>query len=191
MAIHNFNGSDPKKEVFSSIDRVPDFRSDVEKTQSPLSAHQDKVDIGLVERQAQEAINVAGAVVIIYPKMEHGGFDPVWEEDADPIYGNGLRMKGFFKPQPITSDLTKWGVDTNNKVEIVFPRAILLKEFGERLLTIGDVILTPQNSLVYKAMRNYRITNVAETGMYMYRWIYITVAAELITGDESLEVKHE
>jgi hypothetical protein len=189
VAIHNFDGTN--RDVYSSIDKIPDHRSDVDRLQSPLSAHQDKIDIALAERQAEEAINVSGGWTIIYKRVRHGGYDEVWEEEADPMYESGVNFKGLFKPQPITSDLTKWGIDNPNKVVVIYPRAVIFKNFGDRLVKVGDIIQTPQNSLVYKDMRRFRIANVAETGMYMYRWLYLTIAAELITGDISLNIKHK
>jgi hypothetical protein len=189
VAIHNFDGTN--KDVYSSMDKIPDYRSDADRLQSPLSAHQDKIDIALAERQSEEAINVSGGWTIIYKRVRHGGYDEVWEEEADPMYESGKKFKGLFKPQPITSDLTKWGIDNPSKVVIIYSRAVIFKNFGDRLIKIGDIIQTPQNSLIYKDMRRLRVTNVAETGMYMYRWLYLTVSAEFITGDISLNIKHK
>ncbi len=93
-----FNESD---ERFSSIDDLPDFRTDIEKQHTPLAIYNhDKPDLAFAERLAEETINISGAWVTLYtkePYVDREDLDDVWDEDADPIYREGLDMKAWFK----------------------------------------------------------------------------------------------
>ncbi len=177
-------------EVYSSMSSMPDHRTDMEKTSSPLALHQNSADFALVERYAEETINISGAWVEVYLRTDDGGWDEVWDEEADPSYHDGFDIKGFFEPQPVKEDLTKWGIDNPNKITIVFARSPLLNKVGKRLLRPGDIIKTPQNSLVFEGMRFYRVLNATDSGMYHYRYMYLSVVSEVITGDVSLRVKN-
>lgn len=190
MAIYSYDSNSGQ---FSSVDRVPDFRSEIEQTQSPLSLY-NNTDVGLAERQAVEIINLSGAQVTIYlkePKRDAKEIE-VWDEDADPLYRSGIGMKAYFKPEPTQQELTRWGYDQRLRATIVFARTMLLghAQIGKRLLLPGDVIEAPYNlpsNFDYGPFR-FRIINTKQNGFFMYRWLYVEAACELITGDEALRV---
>lgn len=190
------------KQQFISIDKVPDFRSDQEKLLSPLSVYDhDNVDIAYAERLAEELVNICGAWITYFARTNNaGGVDEVWDEDADPTYKSGLKMKAFFAPKPIEIELTKWGVDAPNKTVVIFSRAVLIQTLGEkRLPRPGDVIEVPHNTLVPIVapdgmsgirMDKYRIINVQDTGMFKYRWLYYSATVESLTGDQTIQIEH-
>lgn len=191
MGIHQF---DSPQEKFISIDNLPDYRSEVEKFLTPISIYNhDSPDLALSERMAEEVINISGAVVTVYIRMPKGDSEQleVWDEDADPVYANGLMMKAYFKPEPVLTELTKWGVDVPIRVTLVFSRAMILKELGHRMLQPGDVIQAPYNlpDTHNKGIMRFRVLNSTQEGFFKYRWLYNKVICELITGDEALDVK--
>lgn len=199
MGLHNFS----MDEQFSTIDKVPDFRTEEEKRFTPLSIYNhDKADIGYAERMAEELINVSGSWVMLFrrlPKSEISE-DEVWDEDADPIYADGMRLKAHVKPELIRVELTRFGVDIPLKATITFSRAVLLEEIGERLLIPGDIIEVPYNipsfqraepSKAFKSSTRFRILNSFPTGNFMYRWLYQAATSELVTGDKALRVVHK
>ena len=189
MAIHDFN---QQKELFVTIDKVPDFRSEVEKQLTPLSIYNHhKSDIALAERWSEEIINVSGAWISLHLKMpKPPDADEVWDEDADPVYDNPKDFKAWFKPEHTMFELTRWGLDVALPITVVFSRAVLMKEIGERLIQVGDVIEAPYNipSLPENPSgpKYFRALNVKNTGNFMYRWLYIECHCELITGDRAL-----
>lgn len=193
MAIHNFDGM---REQFVTIDNVPDFRSDVEKQLTPLSIYDhSKPDIAYAERMAEEIINVSGALVTIFlkePKRDTSETE-IWDEDADPLYRAGIKIKAFFKPEPNLAELTRWGVDVPLRATIVFSRASLLKDpqIGARLLFAGDVIEAPYNlpTKFDVGPIRFRILNAKQDGFFQYRWLYLNAICELITGDQALQVR--
>ena len=191
MAIYNFGDINQ----FSNINDVPDFRSEEEQANSPLSLfNNNSSDIAFAERQAAEIINISGAVITLYmkePKRDAKEIE-VWDEDADPLYRAGVSMKAFFKPEPTQQELTRWGVDQRIRATMVFSRALLLgnPQVGKRLLLPGDVIEAPYNlpsNFDYGPFR-FRVLNVKQTGFFKYRWLYVECACELITGDQALRV---
>lgn len=192
MAIYSFDGN---LNQFSSVDSVPDFRSDVEQTNSPLSLYNNNsADIALAERQAAEIINISGAVITIYmkePKRDAKEIE-VWDEDADPLYRSPVSMKAYFKPEPTQQELTRWGFDQRIRITVVFARTQLLgnPQIGKRMLLPGDVIEAPYNlpsGFDYGPFR-FRIINTKQTGFFKYRWLYVETACELLTGDQALRV---
>lgn len=192
MAIYSFDGD---LNQFSSMDSVPDFRTEAEKTNSPLSLFNNtSSDIALAERQAAEIINISGATITLYlkePKRDAPEIE-VWDEDADPIYRQGKSMKAYFKPEPAQQELTRWGYDQRLRITVVFARASLMAVtgIGNRLVLPGDVIEAPYNlpsNFDYNAFR-FRILNVKQAGFFKYRWLYVECSCELITGDQALQV---
>lgn len=173
---------------------MPDHRTSIEKMQTPLSAfNPDKSDMGYVERFSEEVINVSGAAVRVFLKQPIVDPNEPWDEDADPMYSNGILLKGYFKPQPSKLDLLAYGVDAKIPVVITFSRATLMQTtgIGNRLLLPGDVIEIPYNNI--DELKNepmfVRILNATPTGNYHYRWLYHECTCENITGDEALRVR--
>jgi hypothetical protein len=191
MAIYQLNTN----QQLVTIDAVPDFRTKVEKQHTPLALYDhSKVDIAYAERLAEEIVNISGAWVTVFlkePKRDTNG--DVWDEDADPQYRSGVKTKAYFKPEPVQSELTRWGVDTATKATIVFSRASLFNEpgIGTRLLLPGDVIEAPYNYATKFDMGafRFRILNVKHDGFFEYRWLYMHAVCELLTGDDALKVK--
>lgn len=193
MPIYNFNSG----ERLTTMDSIPDFRSDAEREESPLSLYNhDKPDIAYAERMAEELINLSGAVVTVFLKEPKGDTEDmeVWDEDADPMYRNGVQLKAYIKPENIAIELTKWGLDVPLNMDIVFHRSTIISTFGKRLLAVGDVIRVPYNAakaLMSEPKRDFdfRILNVYDSGNFQYRWLYYTAKSQLITGDEALKVR--
>lgn len=179
-----------------TIDAIPDFRSKEEKQFTLLSLYDhSKADIAYAERLAEEIINISGAWVTVFlkePKRDTRA-DEVWDEDADPLYRSGIKTKAYFKPEPVQSELTRWGVDTATKATIVFSRAAIFQEdgIGSRLLLPGDVIEAPYNYATKfdTGPYRFRILNVKHDGFFEYRWLYLHAVCELITGDDALQVR--
>lgn len=199
MPIHNFNTD----QEFISIDKLPDFRSDTEREFTPLSVFNHNLsDLAYAERLAEESINISGAWITIFPRTDNAGTsNEVWDEDPDPTYKNGKKFKGYFVPDPIGIELTKWGIDVQNKTAVVFARAVLFKAFGARMLRPGDVLRVPHNTLspvqiaetggIKNRMDTFRIINAADIGNFRYRWLYYRCNVELITGDITIQIEHE
>lgn len=197
MAIHDFS---QQKEQFSTIDKMPDFRTEVEKQFTPLSIYNhDKPDLALAERWAEEIINVSGAWASFYEYIpKHDSPAEVWDTDRNPIYKKPLNLKVFFKPEETRFEYTRWGIDVPIKATIVLPRAAMMKLVGTRLIAPGDIFELPYNipnpeSNLEKfdvGPKRFRVINAFSSGMFMYRWLYITGICELITGDDALNVVH-
>lgn len=191
MSLHNF---DFYSEKFSTIDQVPDNRSEAQKRNSLLSQYNHgNPDVAYGERLSEEVINLSGAWVSLHmrlPNNDELGEAPLWEDDADPMYDNPKDFKAWFKPDPLEMSLTKWGVDFEVKSTFVFSRAVLLKEIGERLIVPGDVIEAPYNVPSFpdnpQGPKYFRVLNAAHIGNFRYRWLYIECDTELLTGDEAL-----
>lgn len=197
MPLYDF---DPHQE-FISIDKLPDLRSDQERLNSLLSTynHQSN-DLSYAERLAEEIINIAGAWITVHPRQRnHANKDEVWEEDADPVYGNGVKIKGKLVPEPTAIQLTRWGVDTPNKTTIHFSRAVVLKAFGKRMIAEGDVLIVPHNTLTVtqstdlrdgpmNRIDSFRVLQSGDTGNFKYRWLYWSVVVENLTGDLTIQV---
>lgn len=195
IAIYSF---DPNDQKFVSIDAVPDFRTEAEKT---LTSHaiynHDKPDIGYVERLAEEFINVSGAGVRVYLKQTDvsEGVDNDFDEDAHAVFSNPILLKAYFKPEPKTIELKKFGVDTTTQITLVFHRATLLLNplIGDRLIVPGDLIRVPYNSIDERTQGPMviRVHNATPLGNYHYRFIYHQVTGEPISGDELAGPAHE
>ena len=195
MSVHNFE----IKQDFISIDKLPDFRTEEEKMFTPLALYNhDNPDIAYAERMAEEIINISGAWITVFHRTNNSGTsDELWEEDPDPTYKNGTRMKALFTPEPAKVELTKWGLDTQNQTNVIFSRAILFKEFGRRMLRPGDVIEIPHNTLSPiqtstsfesdDKLDKFRILDAADSGMFRYRWLYYNCKVENLLGDITIQ----
>jgi hypothetical protein len=195
MPIYDFDFN----QQFSTIDKLPDHRNDSEKLNSSLSVYNhDNPDIAYAERLSEEIINVSGAWVMIFKRRRNEG-DEVWDEDADPTYKRGKRMKGYFVPEPAEISVTRWGVDVENQTTIVFSRAVILREFGNLMVGEGDLIVVPHNSLIgtqFTDMRSgtnnrmdtYRVIKSGDTINFKYRWIYWSCLCQNIIDDKTIDV---
>ena len=196
MSIPSFDAH----QEFISIDNMPDNRSDAEKLNSSLSVYnQQSADIAYAERSAEEIINISGALVTVFKRTRnHGNKDEVWDEDADPTYKSGVKLKGLFAPQPAEAQLTKWGVDVQNQTTIHFSRAVILKIFGNEMIVEGDVLIIPHNTLsvvqntdlrtgIGNRLDRYRVIKSSDTGNFRYRWLYWSCLLENLTGDVTID----
>lgn len=186
MPIYRFGVStDPIAEgdLFDPI--ATDFRSDFEQRHTQVALHDpESGDLKQARKHADEIINVSGAEVKVFIRTDNSNYDPVWDADPDPTYWDSELMKAFFKPQPLEMELKKWGVDVDNRTEIVFSHHQVYSRFGERMLRIGDVIQLPYNAATPAvAPKNYRVTNAAPSGNFRYNWLYFTCAIEVLTAD--------
>jgi hypothetical protein len=164
------------------------FRSETQQENTPLSLfNADSADIKLARQLAEEQINVTGAQVLVYPRTDNGDNDSVWDEDADPTYLRPQGFKAFFKPEPIQSELTKWGVDTKIQTDVNFTFQQLYSVFGERMLRPGDVIQLPYGSAPINPV-NFRVLNATPSGNYRYVWIYFQCKVEQLTADVTVRV---
>ena len=195
MPLYSFD----QKQEFISIDKIPDFRSDEEKLNSPLSTYNHQSpDLAYAERIVEEMINLSGAWVTVYLRaINSGNKDETWDEDADPKFFKGIKIKGYFAPKPVESVLTKWGVDTPNQTKIWFSRANVYKLFSNRMISAGDLIVVPHNTMsivqidardgVGTRMDRFRVINAADDGNFKYRWLYWQATCENLTGDPSID----
>jgi len=197
MPVYDFFRSfNEKDERFISIDDLPDHRTDIEKQFTPLSVYNHaKPDYAAAERLAEEVINISGAWITIFikePYVDRDGHDDVWDEDADPIYRQGIDMKAWVKVDSLNVELTRYGVDHPLQVTVVLSRAVLAKEVGlERLLSVGDVIEVPYNAPKLRGPARFQILNAYDSGNWHYRWLYYTAVCELIPDDKSVKVPHQ
>lgn len=167
----------------------------MDKINSPLATYNhNSPDLAYAEQMATEAVNISGAFVTIYikePNVDHENVNSVWDEDADPVYRPGITFKSFIKVNPYQFELTRWGVDAPLKITAVFARSELIKQVGERLANIGDIIEVPYNAPQMQGPARFRILTAFNSGMFKYRWLYYSAQCELITGDLSLRVTHQ
>jgi len=198
MGLYNIDGH----QQFISIDNVPDNRSDAEKENSMLSVYnQQNNDIALMERQIEEMINITGAPTTVFRRVRNqANKDEIWDEDADPTYQKGIKIKGLFVPQPAEAALTRYGIDSQNQMTIHYSRANVLKIFGKLMIAEGDIIIVPHNTLtvtqttdlrdgVGNRMDRYRVIKSSDTVNFKYRWMYWSCVLENLTGDTSIDVE--
>lgn len=186
---------------FISIDKTNDFRSDEERFNSLLSTYNHQSpDIAYAERLAEELMNLSGAWVTVFRRtIKTGNRDEVWDEDADPTYLKGIKLKGLFVPKPIEAQLSKFGVDTPNATKIWFSRANVFKLFSNRMIFEGDIIIVPHNTMsiiqndardgVGTRMDRYRVLSGSDVGNFKYRWLYWECNLENLTGDANIDVE--
>jgi hypothetical protein len=194
MPLYNFN---QKCDNDESRDSLPDFRSDIEKLHTPLGVFDNcKPDLAMYERLAEEVINISGAFVTLFLKLPLQGSErnpnDIWDEDADPVYANGVILKAFVKLNEFQLELTKFGVDAPLSVKVVFARTTLGKAVGyDRMLAPGDVIEVPYNRAKIDLPLRFRVKNESDAGNINYRWVYYSADCELITSDKSLKVPYQ
>lgn len=183
MAVYRFAVDTGEINEFDAVHA--DFRSDVEQRHTPLALHDpDSNDLKLARKMADEIVNVSGAEVKVYARTENQDYDRVFDADPDPTYWNPVPLKAYFKPAPMELELKKWGADTENKTEIVFSHRHVYKQFGERMLRVGDVIQVPYNAATEALNpRYFRITNSTPSGNFRYHWLYFTCQVTLLTAD--------
>ena len=162
----------------------PDFRSGVEQS-NPLFRASDvnSSDITLAKKIALEMVQVNGADTLIHMRTNNSDHDKVFDEDPNPTYWNPVSIKGFFVPQPLEYELTLWGVDSANKVEIVFALEQVSDVSPIRLFRVGDLVEVPYRSQSQQKPKYYAIDNAQETGNFRYTWLYLKCQATLIVGD--------
>lgn len=166
-------------------------RSDMEEKYPLIQLHDNQsVDHSMVGSLAQEIINISGAEVVVYPRTNSESYDEVYEEDPDPTYGAGHKMKAYFSPKPIAAELTQWGVDAPNQTTVVFSREQVYKEFGDRMIRIGDLISLPYHGAGIKPDK-YRVLNAADAGNFRYTWLYWSCQVENITNDETIDTDNK
>lgn len=194
MPIYDFNHKDIKK---MSIDELPDHRSDVEKLYTPLAIfNPDKPDLALYERWAEEAINISGAWITLFLKQPmaigEGVKSDHYDEDIQPQYRLGIKLKAYLKYNQWETELTRWGVDAPVKIDVVFSRAVLAKAVGlDRMIAPGDVVEAPYNRAKIDRPLRFRVVNENDMGNINYRWMYYSAQCELMTGDQSIQVPYE
>jgi hypothetical protein len=145
----------------------------------------DSPEVLTARSNAEETINLSGALVKVYPRTDNADFDLVWEEDPDPTYLNHFKIKAFFKPTVLKIELKKWGIDTAAPTEIVFSHMGVYKELGERMIRAGDVIYLPYNAAAINPT-HYRVTNGSPTGNFRYSWMYFTCQAVILKADSTV-----
>jgi hypothetical protein len=156
-------------------------------------------EIGNMEKQAYEYIQLSGAESLVYLRVNDLGVqDEVWEEESKVLYDMPVMVKGQFVPDPLRTSLKKWGVDTDAKFKINYSRAELITRFGVRLIRSGDVIEIPHGSLIQTQNTEYidgligradkfRVVNAYDAGNYNYStWLYWVCVIELLSGDISI-----
>ena len=185
MPIHNF-AVDPGQvdaDIWDTI--LTSYRSESELRHTPIAIHDyESADIKLARSKAREMINVSGAEVTVFIRTDNHDYDAVWDEDPDPTYWNPMKIKGYFKPQPVETELKEWGAESINKTEIVFDHFSIKQLNGSRMLRIGDVVQLPFNSVDPNlGPKNYRILNVTPSGNFRYTWLYLTCVLETLTAD--------
>lgn len=177
--IYNFgSGTIGQFDGLNPIGDVSDVPNNGFKAFDPTSP-----DMGFVAGIVNDLFRRSAAPVNVRVRTDNGDINEVIDEDSNPTYWNPKPFDGFFVPAPMEFELTKWGVDSKNKLEVVFLRSDLFTEYGERLLRVGDVVDVPYGSVSKFQPGLYRVVNAQETGNYRYQWFYVTVQCELLPGD--------
>lgn len=188
--IHEFgNQSDNLGMGGTPWQRGQDFRTDVERDHPNVQLHNpESADLATAMQLAREQIAVSGANVLVYIRASNPDRDYVWDEDPNPLYYSPVRLKAFFKPQPLEAELKRWGVDIVNQAEIIFAVQDLHEQWADRMLRAGDVIEVPYNSPNQTGPRYYRIKNASPSGNFRYSWLYYTCMAETLSADATVRV---
>lgn len=160
-----------------------DLRADVDIYNSAVQQfNPGSQDVELANKMAMEIIQISGIPVNVYLRTDNEDVNGVWEEDANPTYWPAREIKAFYVPQPSESELTKWGVNVRLATEVVFCRAQLYKEFGERLVRVGDVLNIPYASMAMPT-GYFRIKNAQDFGNFRYQWLYVRCQVETLHAD--------
>lgn len=146
----------------------------------------DAADIATARATAAEMMEAQGASINVYVRTNNADIDEVFEEDADPTYENPVPLKAFFTPQPLQQELTLWGVDRPNKVEIVLLRDSVIRHWPNRTLRPGDILEIPYNSVVQSAPKYFQVDNAFDSGNYRFVWLYLSCQCTAMTGEVNL-----
>jgi len=174
---------------FSDINVGPgtSIKSDIDIENPLYQVHNNEsADIAMASRVAREMVNINGANVMIHARTENHDLNNVHDEDPDPTYLAPVFLKGYFVPKPLEYEMTLWGVDTKNTTEIIFCRSDVYVIFNSRLLTTGDIIELPYNSVAKQTPKYYRVDNAQEFGNFRYNWLYLKCQLTLITGEVNI-----
>ncbi len=132
-------------------------------------------DMVTANNYVNEIINLSGAGVVVYLRTNNGSYDDVWDEDPAPVYYPGINMKGFFVPKPVETSSTKWGIDAENSVDVIFSKVQVMSALSlygsNRMIRPGDVIEIPYGGALIKPLK-YLVTNARDAGMYKFQWFY-------------------
>ncbi len=162
---------------------LPSNRSDIERNNPLIQQHDtESADHGLSASLSEEMIAISGAQVIVYLRTDNSDHDDVWEEDADPTYFRGKRLKAFFVPQVKATELTQWGADSPNQTTVVFSKSQVQRELG-RMIRIGDVLELPYNGSGEIAPSRYKVLNSFDSGNFRYEWYYWSCVVENLLDD--------
>ena len=185
--IHRFSRTDESATRIASRQQQMGQRSEMERTHPLLQIHDsESADHGLAATISDEIINISGGEVLVYARAESQSYDKVYDEEPDPVYRPAVRLKAYFPPQPIAAQLTQWGLDVENKATVVFAKEQVIKEFGDRMIRIGDVIDLPYNASGIRQNR-YRVLNAFDSGNFKYNWLYWSCHVENLTDDITIE----
>lgn len=191
MSVHRFSSDTGGIEPGLFGSAMESYRSDADQLHSPLSLYDvNSRDIALARTMADEMINTSGAEIKIFARTENADYDSVWDEDPDPTYWRSESIKAFFKPEPIQTELTKWGADTKNTTEVVFSHMQLYALLNDRMLRTGDVLQLPYNAAMINP-KNFRILNGSPSGNYRYVWLYYTCQVETLTADVAVRPEED
>lgn len=177
--IHDFNNKPFEEHSVQSTD----FRSDIERLNSSVSVHNNSSnDHSYVRNLSNEIINTSGVELLLYHRTDNNDYSDTFDEDVNPTYWEPYILKGYFKPQPSTVELTKFGIDNKNKAEIIFSKNTLFGIAGDRLIRSGDIIKPNVSNDIHKSP-HYVVVTAVESGQYRYTWLYISCKCELAHGD--------
>lgn len=170
---------------------VESYRSDIDQTNPKLALYNpDAPEIKLGRSLADQMISISGAELKVFTRTENSDYDVVWDEDPDPTYWRPFTIKGIFKPKPIEMELKSWGIDSVNRMEIVFSHRQIYELLGARMIRIGDVIQVPYNATPISP-KNFRVTNATPSGNYRFVWLYMTCQCEALTADVAVRPEND
>jgi hypothetical protein len=183
--IHRFSSTDTEGTRIASSNLGS--RSDMESMHPLIQVHDtSSADHGLSGSVSAEIISICGAEVLVYVRAESESYDDVYDEEPDPVYKRPKRLKAFFPPQPIAAQLGPWGIDVENKATVVFSKEQVFRDFGGRMIKIGDVIELPYNGSGIRLDR-FRVLNAFDFGNFRYNWLYWSCQCENLTNDITVE----
>ncbi len=143
----------------------------------------DSPDMSFVQNIIAEMFNRSATDVYLHQRTENHDVSDTHDEDPDPTYWPRRLMRAYFQPQPMEYMLKQWGLDLDNKMDIVFMRSDLFAEVGKRLILPGDLIEVTYRSASNQRPSFYKVLNSQESGNYRYQWMYVKASTSLVTGD--------
>jgi len=176
--IHEFTNPLLSNDLIS----IPDYRSDVQQGYSLARLDNDaSPDLATVQNLADEIISISGRMIDLYFRTSNEDIDKVWDEDPDPTYWEPHKIRAYFKPVPLESELTKFGIDATNKTTIVFTKKHI-ELLNYRYPRSGDVIMVPMGVMNNRSEK-FLIVDAKETGQFRYNWLYISCICESLMSD--------